>query len=125
MTIPAAFTGMVVEDGAAAGTAAGAVYVPVVLSTEPQSLLPPLQLALLVLAVVSKVTPQVSCLGSITLPLKSLARNSCVAPVARVAVAGLSVMRIPESKPMLNLPVFFLSALEVAVMVTSTLGNLV
>ncbi len=34
-------------------------------------------------------------------------------------------MRIPESKVKLNLPVFFLSALEVAVMVTITLGSLV
>src|SRR5437867_11711300 len=34
-------------------------------------------------------------------------------------------MRMPESKVMLNLPVFFLSALEAAVMVTMTLGSLV
>src|SRR5437879_4245043 len=33
-------------------------------------------------------------------------------------------MRIPESKAKLNLPVFFLSTLEVAVMVTITLGSL-
>src|SRR5260370_35633867 len=34
-------------------------------------------------------------------------------------------MRMPESKTMLNLPVFVLSALEVAVMVTMTLGSFV
>src|SRR2546425_2304186 len=60
-----------------------------------------------------------------TLPFKSFARKSCVSPVPRVAVAGVRVMRIPESKVKLNLPVFFLSALEVAVMVTITLGSLV
>src|SRR5229473_1290436 len=97
VTIPAGLTGAVVEEGAAAGTAAGAVYVPVVWSIEPQSLLPLLQEALPVFAVDSK--------------------------VPRVAVAGLSAMRIPESKTMVNVPVFFLSALEVAVIVTMTLGN--
>src|SRR5258708_10016955 len=60
-----------------------------------------------------------------TKPLKSLAKNCCVSTVPRVAVAGVRVMRMPESKLMLNLPVFFLSALEVAVMVTRTLGNIV
>src|SRR5260370_42206084 len=34
-------------------------------------------------------------------------------------------MRMPESKLMVVVPVFFLSALEVAVMVTRTLGNIV
>src|SRR5260370_15252254 len=60
-----------------------------------------------------------------TKPLKSLAKNCCVSTVPRVAVAGVRVMRMPESKLMLNLPVFFLSALVVAVMVTRTLGAIV
>src|SRR4029077_7958969 len=59
-----------------------------------------------------------------TLPLRSTAKNCCVEPVPRVAVKGESVMRIPESKVMAKVPVFFLSALEVAVMVTMTLGSL-
>jgi len=58
-------------------------------------------------------------------PLKSLAKNCCVSTVPKVAVVGVRVMRMPESKLMLNFPVFFLSALEVAVMVTRTFGNLV
>src|SRR5437879_607658 len=60
-----------------------------------------------------------------TTPLKSLAKNCWVSTVPKVAVAGVRVMRMPESKLMLNFPVFFLSALEVAVMVTRTLGNIV
>src|SRR4029077_17775200 len=59
-----------------------------------------------------------------TLPLRSTAKNCCVEPVPRVAVKGESVIRMPESKVMLNVPVFFLSALDVAVMVTMTLGGL-
>src|SRR5712692_5066452 len=92
---------------------------------EPQLLLPVLQSALLVLAVTSKVTPQVSWSGDMTVPFTSTARNGCVAVVARVAVAGTRRTRMPESKMMLNVPVFFLSALAVAVMVTRTLGSLV
>ena len=91
---------------------------------DPQSLLAPLQDALLVLAVVSKVTPQVISLAWKMTPLKFSAKNRWVAWVATVAVAGVIDMRRPESKLMLNLPVFFLSALEVAVIVTFTLGSL-
>src|SRR5882724_2415349 len=59
VTMPAALTGAVVDAGAATGTLAGAVYLPVA-STVPQSLVPPLQLTLSTLAVVAKVTPQVT-----------------------------------------------------------------
>src|SRR5437016_7651840 len=65
VTMPAALTGAVVEDGAAVGTAAGALYSPV-LSTEPQLLLPVLQSALSILAVTSKVTSETSGVGRIT-----------------------------------------------------------
>src|SRR5207245_8608030 len=77
--------------------------------------------------VTSKVTPQVSWSGEMTLPVKSFARNNWVSPVASVAVAGIMVMRMPESKVIggVVFPVFFLSALAVAVMVTWTLGKLV
>src|SRR6266567_8251982 len=92
---------------------------------EPQLLVAVPQDTLSSFAVTSKVTPQVSWSGEMTLPVKSAARNNWVAPVASVAVAGIVVMRMPESKLMGNLPVFFLSALEVAVMVTVTLGNFV
>src|SRR5260370_29382958 len=56
VTIPAAFTGVVVDAGAAGGTDAGAGYL-AVLSIEPQLLLPLLQSALPILAAPSNVTP--------------------------------------------------------------------
>ena len=40
-----------------------------------------------------------------------------MAPVATVAVAGLTVARIPESSVITLVPVFFLSSFEVAVTV--------
>src|SRR5229473_4799586 len=92
---------------------------------EPQLLVAVPQDTLSIFAVTSKVTPQVSWSGGTTLPLRSFTRNSWVSPVASVAVAGIMAIRMPESKLMLNLPVFFLSALAVAVMVTVTLGNIV
>src|SRR6266567_205596 len=92
---------------------------------EPQLLVAVPQDTLSIFAVTSKVTPQVSWSGGTMLPLRSFTRNNWVSTVASVAVAGTIVMRMPESKLMGNLPVFFLSALEVAVMVTVTLGNFV
>src|SRR4029077_18399740 len=88
VTIPAALTGAVVEAGAAVGTLAGAVYLPVA-STEPQSLpVGAVQLTLSILAVVSKVTPQVTWSLPRELPLRSWALNCLVSPTARVAVVG-------------------------------------
>src|SRR5260370_40966941 len=91
---------------------------------EPQLLLPVLQSALLILAVTSKVTCQVSCVGSMIKPLKSLAKNCCVSTVPKVAVAGVRGLRSPQSKPMLNFSVFFLSAVGASVMVLTTFVNL-
>src|SRR5260370_29221233 len=87
---------------------------------EPQLLVAVPQDTLSIFAVTSKVTPQVSWSGGTTLPLISFTRNNWVSPVASVAVAGIMAMRMPESKLTANLPVFFLSALAVAVMVTET-----
>src|SRR5947209_1080500 len=92
---------------------------------EPQLLVAVPQDTLSIFAVTSKVTPQVSWSGGTMLPLRSFTRNNCVSPVASVAVAGTMTIRMPESKLMGNLPVFFLSALAVAVIVTVTLGSLV
>src|SRR6266700_2776789 len=84
---------------------------------EPQLLVAVPQDTLSIFAVTSKVTHQVSWSGGTTLPLRSLTRNSWVSPVASVAVAGIMAMRMPESKLMVNFPVFFLSALAGAVKV--------
>src|SRR5712691_2037078 len=92
---------------------------------EPQLLVAVPQDTLSTFAVTSKVTPQVSWSGEMMLPVKSSARNNWVSPVASVAVAGTMTIRMPEAKLMGNLPVFFLSALAVAVMVTVTLGSFV
>ena len=61
--------------------------------------------------VISQVTP---C------PIKSLASwtlNGCCSPVGTDAVPGVSETAIPESRLMVAVPVFFVSAAEVAVMV--------
>jgi hypothetical protein len=95
------------------GTVAGAVYKPVA-STEPQ---PGEQLVDVgeMLVVVACVTSQVTSLGVAS--LVSVAWNWKDEPVDTVAVAGVTVTRIPESKVIVAVPVFFLLAFEVAVTV--------
>ena len=67
------------------------------------------------LVAVACVSNQVTSSGVAS--LVRVAWNWKAEPVATVAVAGVTVTRIPESRLMVAMPVFFLSALEVAVMV--------
>src|ERR1700722_18507716 len=99
---------------ATTGTVAGAVYKPVV-SIEPhpgEQLVAVGEKKLVVLACASS---QVTSSGVAS--LVRVAWNWKAEPVATVAVAGVTVTRIPESRLMVAVPVFFLSALEVAVIV--------
>jgi len=98
-----------------AGTEVGAVYRPVV-SIEPhpgEQLVAVGEITLVVLACASS---QVTSSGVAS--LVRVAWNWKAEPVATVAVAGVTVTRIPESRLMVAVPVFFLLAFEVAVMVT-------
>jgi hypothetical protein len=67
------------------------------------------------LVVVACVTSQVTSLGVAS--LVSVAWNWKDEPVDTVAVAGVTVTWIPESKVIVAVPVFFLLAFEVAVTV--------
>jgi hypothetical protein len=62
------------------------------------------------------VTSQVTLLGVVS--VVSVAWNWKEEPVATVAVAGVTVTRIPESRATVALPVFFLLEFEVATMLT-------
>ena len=64
---------------------------------------------------VACISNQVTSFGVVS--VVSVAVNCWLAPVATVAVVGFTVTRIPESKVMTLVPVFFLSAFEVAVIV--------
>ena len=96
-----------------AGTVAGAVYKPVA-STEPHPGEQLVAVGEIALVAVACVTSQVTSLGVVS--LVSVAWNWKDEPVATVAVRGFIVTRIPESKVTVAVPVFFLSAFEVAMM---------
>src|ERR1700686_1194253 len=98
-----------------AGTVAGAVYKPVV-SIEPHPGAQLVAVGEITLVAVACVSSQVTSLGVAS--FVRVAWNWKDEPVATVAVAGVTVTRIPESKLMVAVPVFFLLAFEVAVMVT-------
>ena len=99
---------------ATTGTVAGAVYKPVV-STEPHPGEQLVAVGEMTLVAVACVSNHVTSLGVLSLVRVALNWND--EPVATVAVAGTTVTRIPESRLMVAVPVFFLLALEVAVMV--------
>ena len=99
---------------AVAGTVVGAVYRPVV-SIEPHPGEQLVAVGEITLVVVACASSQVTSLGVVS--LVSVAWNWKDDPVATVAVGGATVTRIPESKLMVAVPVFFLLAFEVAVMV--------
>src|ERR1700737_2057015 len=61
------------------------------------------------------VTSQVTSLGVLSFCWPAM--NCCDSRVGTLAVDGVTVMRIPESMPIFAVPVFVLSALEVAVRV--------
>src|SRR6266404_165957 len=70
---------------ACVGTVAGAVSIPVALSTVPQV---GVQVTLFVVAVASAVTSHFRSVFGITTPIKSSAKNCFFSPVASVAVVG-------------------------------------
>ena len=96
------------------GTVPGAVYKPAAsIAPHPGEQL--VAVGEITLVVVACMTSQVTSLGVAS--LVSVAWNWKDEPVATVAVEGVTVTRIPESKATVAVPVFFLLALEVAVMV--------
>ena len=92
----------------------GAVYRPVV-STDPHPGEQLVAVGEITLVEVACMTSQVTSLGVVS--VVSVAWNWKDDPVATVAARGVIVTRIPESKATVAVPVFFLLALEVAVMV--------
>ena len=96
------------------GTVAGAVYKPLA-SIEPHPGEQVVAVGEIMLVAVACATSQVTSLG--VLSLVSVALNWKGEPVDTVAVRGVIVTRIPESNVIVAVPVFFLLALEVAVMV--------
>ena len=99
---------------ATTGTVAGAVYKPAV-SIEPHPGEQLVAVGEITLVAVACASSQVTSSGVTS--LVSVAWNWKAEPVATVAVAGVMVTRIPESRLIVAVPVFFLSAFEVAVMV--------
>ena len=100
------------ETVAVVGTVAGAVYRPWA-SMLPQPGEQLVDVGETGLAVVPCASNQVTSLGVVS--VVSVAVNCKFAPVATVAVVGLTLTRIPESRVIMLAPVFFLSAFEVAV----------
>jgi hypothetical protein len=96
------------------GTVVGAVYNPVV-SIEPHPGEQLVAVGEMTLVAVACASSQVTSLGVAS--LVSVAWNWKDEPVATVAVAGVTVTRIPESRVIVAVPVFFLLAFEVAVIV--------
>ena len=96
------------------GTVVGAVYKPVV-SIEPHPGEQLVAVGEMTLVAVACASSQVTSLGVAS--LVSEAWNWKDEPVATVAVTGVTVTRIPESRVIVAVPVFFLLAFEVAVIV--------
>ena len=74
-----------------------------------------------VLCVTSQATPLI--VGSLS--FVRLAENCCCSKVGTVAVVGVRVTLMPESRVNVALPLFFGSCTEVAVMMIWSNGNLV
>ena len=96
---------------AVVGTLDGAVYKPLA-SILPQVGEHVVAVGEIGFAVVACTSSQVTSLGVVS--VVSVAVNCKFAPVATVAVRGFTETRIPESSVMMLMPVFFLSALDVA-----------
>ena len=111
---------------AVVGTADGATYFPVA-SIEPQAGLHEGWLGKdgLVLVGALCVTSQATPLTVGSLSFVRLAENCCCSKVGTVAVVGVRVTLMPESRVNVALPLFFGSCTEVAVMMIWSKGNLV
>ena len=110
---------------AVVGTVDGATYLPVA-SMEPQAGLHVVSWGKrMVLVGVPCVTSQAAPLTVGSLSFVRLAENCCCSRIGTVAVVGVRVTTMPESRTNVDVPLFFVSCTEVAVMRTWSNGNLV